>query len=44
MKDAMLAAKDEQLRNLQLKLTEQSEELVKVLKEKEDLETLTQSL
>lgn len=44
MKDAMLAAKDEQLKNLHSSLENQAAELVKILKEKEDLETLTQTL
>ncbi len=44
MKDAMIAAKDDQVKSLQETLLSRSEELVKILKEKEDLETLTQTL
>lgn len=44
MKDAMLAAKDEQVTILKETLSNQAEELVRILKEKEDLETLAQAL
>jgi hypothetical protein len=44
MKDAMLAAKDEQVTTLRQTLSNQAQELVRVLKEKEDLETLAQAL
>lgn len=44
MKDAIIASKDQQLDLLKQQMTEQSKDLVRVLKEKEDLETLTQAL
>lgn len=44
MKDSLIATKEEQVKNLQHSLSNQAQELLKILKEKEDLETLTQTL
>ena len=44
MKDAIIASKEEQMSLMKQRFSEQSEELLKALKEKEDLETLTQAL
>jgi DNA-directed RNA polymerase specialized sigma24 family protein len=44
MKDTIIASKEEQMSLMKQRFREQSEELLNALKEKEDLETLTQAL
>jgi len=44
MKDSIIASKEEQMSLMKQRFSEQSQELLKALKEKEDLETLTQAL
>ena len=44
MKDALIASKEEQMSILKLRLSEQSADLTRALKENEDLETLTMAL
>lgn len=44
MKDAVIATKEEQMSILKTRLSEQAAELTRILKEKEDLETLAQAL
>lgn len=44
MKDSIIASKEEQMSLMKQRFSEQSEELLKALREKEDLETLTQAL
>lgn len=44
MKNSIIASKEEQMAILKQKIAEQSAQLVEALKEKEDLETLTQAL
>jgi hypothetical protein len=44
MKDSIISSKDEQMQILKQRLAEQTEQLRQVLREKEDLETLTEAL
>jgi hypothetical protein len=44
MKDALIASKEEQMSILKLRLSEQSADLIRALKENEDLETLASAL
>lgn len=44
MKDTIISSKDEQMQILKQRLAEQTEQLRQVLREKEDLETLTEAL
>jgi hypothetical protein len=44
MKDSVISSKEEQMAILKLRLSEQSAELIRTLKEKEDLLTLTEAL
>ena len=44
MKDAVIATKEEQVAILKQRLSAQSADLIQALKDKEDLETLTQAL
>ena len=44
MKDALISSKDEQMSILKLRLSEQSADLTRALKENENLETLTNTL